>query len=116
MFSSTIAALKPALSLIPITRMTVIDRRDEDRGQVEPGHALSGPSASVTVFRRSSPCLDVVIPGRRGQPRVEANVQHVAQERVEVVRPAGGDDARADRIFEDQVPADDPGDQLAQVA
>ena len=39
MFSNTIAALKPALSLIPITSTTVIAAVIEDRGQIEPGHA-----------------------------------------------------------------------------
>ena len=41
-------------------------------------------------------------------------MQHVAQQGVEIVGPAGGDDARADGVFQDEVPADDPGDELAE--
>ena len=36
------------------------------------------------------------------------------QESVEVVGPTGGDEAGPDGIFEDEVPADDPGEQLAE--
>ena len=58
--------------------------------------------------------LDVVVPGSRPEAGVELNLKDVMQERIQIVRPAGGDDARPDGVFEDQVPADDPGDQLAQ--
>ena len=37
----------------------------------------------------------------------------VVQEAHDVARPADGDGGGAERVFEDQVPADDPGDELA---
>ena len=37
----------------------------------------------------------------------------VAQKAHDIARPADGDCRRAKRIFEDQVPADDPGDEFA---
>ena len=93
--------------------MTVIDRRDEDGRQVEPG--LDRPPVGQSdSLEQKRPVVQVVIPGGRGQSRIEPNVEDVLQEGIEVVGPAGGDDAGADRVFEDQVPADDPGDQLAQ--
>ena len=38
----------------------------------------------------------------------------VAQQAHEVARPADRDGRRAERVLEDQVPADDPGDELAR--
>ena len=37
-----------------------------------------------------------------------------SEQRDEVARPADRDRRRAERVLEDQVPADDPGDELAQ--
>ncbi len=42
------------------------------------------------------------------------SMPELGQDALEVARPAGGDGGAADRVFEDQVPADDPGEQLAQ--
>ena len=38
----------------------------------------------------------------------------IAQEVLEVVRPAVGDGRGADGVLEDEVPADDPGEELAE--
>jgi hypothetical protein len=39
---------------------------------------------------------------------------HPAQQRGEVIAPRNGDRDIADRVLEDQVPTDDPRDQLAE--
>ena len=48
-----------------------------------------------------------------GQPCRQVDA-HAAEERAEVVAPRDGDGHVADRVLEDQVPADDPGDHFAQ--
>ena len=111
--SSTIAAFKPALSLTPITSTTVTAAVIKTAGRLSQAMTVC-PSASVDGLEHERALADVVIPGCRPEPRVELDVKDVVQERVEVIGPAGGDDAGADGVLEDQVPADDPGDKLAQ--
>ena len=48
-----------------------------------------------------------------GQPQRHLQMKDI-QELDEVVRPAGGNRARAHGVFERQVPADDPGENFAQ--
>ena len=50
---------------------------------------------------------------RRVAPRVGDVQAEVLEQLVEVFAPGDADGRGADRVFEDQVPADDPGDQLA---
>ena len=54
------------------------------------------------------------IPGGVEPSGVEHDPELVLEQRRQVLRPAHGHRRRADRIFEDQVPADDPGHQLAE--
>ncbi len=53
------------------------------------------------------------LPRRRREPRRQAE-PHRLQQTHEVARPADGDRRAADGIFQDQIPADDPGRELAQ--
>src|SRR5205807_6226728 len=61
-----------------------------------------------------------VQPGPRRAERVGAEeLGHLpgkedVEEFVEVFRPGGGDAGAGHGVFEDEVPADDPGEQLAQ--
>ena len=50
-----------------------------------------------------------------GQPQWHVDVEDIEQF-DEVVRPSGRDGAGAHGVFEGQVPADDPGEQFAEVA
>ena len=107
--------LNPALSLMPITRITVMIAVMEYRRQVccAAGPApvrQAGNDAAVVL----PPVYRVVIPGRRGESWVETNMEHVAQKGVEMVGPTRGDDARSNRILEYQVPANDPRNDLTQ--
>ena len=52
--------------------------------------------------------------GRRGKRRRKADADEVVKETREVARPPDGDSCRAERIFEDEIPADDPGNELAE--
>ena len=98
---ATIALLKRALSRMPITRTVVRDRNDDQRRQVEPGAA--GRKMALLVKQE----------GRIGQ-----DVRHVQVENpdkiLKVLRPAVRDGGGSDGVFEDEVPADDPGEHLAQ--
>ena len=52
--------------------------------------------------------------GRRRERRREVDADEVVQETREVAAPADRDRRRAERVLEDQVPADDPGEELAE--
>ncbi len=77
------------------------------------------PGLQARVERvRHLPCDDVLRgPQRRpvivGQPQRHLDLEHI-QQLDEVVGPAGRDRARAHGVLEREVPADDPGEQLAQ--
>ncbi len=49
---------------------------------------------------------------RAGQRRGDVDME-VAQKARHIARPADGDRRRAESVFEQQVPADDPGDEFA---
>ena len=53
------------------------------------------------------------LPGTLAQFRGKRQVQGPLQERNQVARPADGYGGGADRIFQNQVPADDPGQKLS---
>ena len=88
---------------MPLTRIDGDDGGDDDGGQVEE-RAGRGRTA-----RR---------PGRSRRARWSSALGSVepedADEVLEVVRPAVGHRGRGHGVLEDQVPADDPGEQLAQ--
>src|SRR5262249_43943958 len=69
-------------------------QRDEERRQVQPG-AGRGERVGGQVF---------------GDPVADDD----GEEFVEVLRPGGGHAGAGHGVLEDQVPADDPGEQLAQ--
>jgi hypothetical protein len=52
-------------------------------------------------------------PGVGDEPAGEMDIEAL-QEIVEITAPRNGHDDVADRVFEDQGPADDPGDELAK--
>src|SRR5438094_896965 len=80
----------------PRTANARAGRQVADRAGVDPG-----VRAGVEVDRCPRPAS--------GQGHPEE-----AEERDEVVRPAVRHGARGDRVLEDQVPADDPGEELAE--
>src|SRR4030043_726814 len=74
---------------------------DEDRGQVD--HA-AGKNNFARRGRRQ---------GRQDQGLGQFQ-SHLLEQREERGRPSGGDGAGRDQVLEHQVPADDPGDDLAE--
>ena len=78
-------------------------RHDDEHGR----NIEDGAGAAPDAGRR-------VIGKRRACELVGDRDAEVAEEADDVAGPADGDGGRADRVFEDQVPADDPGDELAQ--
>jgi len=79
---------------------------DEHRDAGEMGRALQQP-----VHRRIGAQQRGAIAGREPQRQMDPET---VQQRAEVVAPGNRDGHIADRVLEDQVPADDPGDELAQ--
>ena len=98
----TIPALNDALSRMPLTRIIVTSTVMSDGGQVQdrPGrHQQAG--GRVEVERRV------------GQSVRQAHAEK-GEEVLKIVRPPVGDGRRGDGVLEDEVPADDPRDQLAE--
>jgi hypothetical protein len=77
------------------------ENRDDDRGQVEYG---GDRPASREPDRRA---------GRGAERRRKLNTE-LPQQRDEIARPSHGDGGGAERVLEDQIPPDDPGDELAE--
>src|SRR5215207_6960353 len=88
---TTITALARALSRTPDISSTVI------------------ASTLKTAGRLNEPPLTGRAGERVGQREPEQRVEQL----VEVLAPADGDRRHRDAVLEDQVPADDPRDQLA---
>ena len=110
------------------------DEDDDDRGQIEDGGDMrqgggvgperldllrqagaEGRPASLHFQPRSQRGgqVDQLGAARRGKLRRHDDAE-VAQEGDDIARPANRDGDGADGVFEDQVPADDPGKQFAQ--
>ncbi len=104
-----------------------LDADDQDRGDDQDGK--EGDKVEDAGDVGQSRGVDGGRKRRRGLPLVGVEVEHVAigggelrrqvnvqllQQAHEVSRPAGGHGGGAEGVFEHQVPADDPGDQLAQ--
>ncbi len=107
-FSTTIAVFIVALSRIPITSTTVISRHDAKGQDIEDDRNAENVRRAVEQTRnsRSGPIIG-------GEP-VGNRDPEARDERLEVIAPADGDGDIADRVFDDQVPADDPGNQFAE--
>jgi len=106
--SATIAELSPALSWMPITSTTVSKATITTAGRSKTmgiGPRCQAP-AMVSALGAQR------VEGERGrQMEVEQG-----QKRLEIMRPAVRDGARGDGVLEDEIPADDPRDQLPSVA
>ena len=122
--STTIQKFERADSLIPRTRIQVITHDDRHRGQVEDdrepgepgrlverrgdrrevGRALALRDESGGLHRRA-------VVG--GEPVRHVQAEQV-QEAAEVARPRDRHGDVADRVLDDEIPADDPGDELAE--
>ena len=74
---------------------------DEHRGHVEVRAGRLEGCGSFQTNGRVDPAVRQV------------DAEGVVEERDDVARPADADGRRADQVFEDEVPADDPGDELA---
>ena len=99
---ATRTAFNPALSRMPTTSTVVTRADDQERGQVDEGSR-----------RDQSPELGVVLDDGTGEGRGQTQAGR-AQEVLEVARPPGSHRSRGHRVFEHQVPADDPGGKLPQ--
>ena len=89
------------------------EQGDQNGGEVEPGHRLRAILERHELGHELL-TLEVIVPGREQESGIKPDMEHILKQRIEVARPAVGREARPDRVFQDQVPADDPGDQLAQ--
>ncbi len=118
---------------MPITRIVVMHDNGQKRDQIEHAglhaaesmdrfHAVSrgamvvSSSHSPQVFtsdRYSTQSLPAWAPRRRDQSRRDANPE-ILQKAEKVAAPAGGDRGGSEGIFQNQIPADDPGKQLSQ--
>ena len=103
-------ALARALSRMPRISRPVMIGGDQRRGQVEGHHEVAdvGRAAPAISGVPAAVCRSVAIQAGKSTP------EGPAQEGTEIVRPALGDVDVADRVFDDQIPADDPGEDLAQ--
>ncbi len=114
-------------SLMPITSSAVMQQRQENRRNVD--DSLNRRQASAA--RCECVAHDLIGRGRDAQVRSHEvvrsnhskrrlrilirNVQaELVQERSEVSAPADRHRRGAEQILEDQIPADDPGDELAE--
>ena len=113
MLTSTIAALNPAPLLDADDQDDGDGHSDQNGGQVEPGQGLSAVLQGHELEYEFL-LLEVVVPGRREQPRVQVDIEQMLEHGIEVARPAVGNEAGTDGVLENQVPADDPGDQLTE--
>ena len=95
------------------------DRHLQDDDQVvDPGGFLDAPDQQTRENREDHHGRDVhdsrhaIGRGlkRRVIPLVRYLHPHEHQHAVRILAPRNGDGGRADRVFEDQVPADDPGE------
>ena len=120
--------MKSASATSLTTTMTLLARGAFARAaQQQPGDDHHDARTPGTFTRtgspaRAAPCQQAVDVGvgaeeRRpvagGQPVRQAHAD-AAQQRREVVAPGDRDGDVADRVLEDQVPADDPGHELAR--
>ena len=102
-FKKTMTVLNRADSLTPRTSKAVTARTISTAGR----------------FKYAPVELEVLLPSRsraraRSGPRLgEVDAERVVQERDDVARPADAHGRRGDEILENEVPADDPGDELA---
>ena len=96
----TMSVLNRADSLMPRTRSAVTARTTSTAGTLRYAPVVSKVSA-VPDERRVDPAVRQV------------DAEGVVEERDDVAGPADADGRRADQVFEDEVPADDPGDELA---
>ena len=124
--------MNQALSRMPITSTTVISMTIRKAGRLKTmgKPKMRGASARAWAARwtttpmdsRSVPAglrLGDLAGGLGGGPVVGAEPARAgdadaAQQLLEVAGPGDGDRDVADRVLDDQVPADDPADQLAQ--
>ena len=103
-FTSTMMPLKRADSLMPTTRIAVTASTMKTAGRLmmAPGGLQVRGGGFVPDERRHA-----------SRPREKFVARHVLDERAHVARPAHADRGRADQVLEDEVPADDPRDELA---
>ncbi len=133
-FSSTIAELNQALSRMPTTRTTVISMTMRKAGTLNTsgmpsrwGAAASAWAAWVTAAPRAATAeappwalsLGDLLGGLGGRAVVDAHPAgqvdpHVVEQLLEVAGPGDGHRHVAHRVLDDEVPADDPADQLAE--
>ena len=66
--------------------------RDQNGGQVEPGQGL-GAILQGHELEDEFLLLEVVVPGRRKQPGVQVDIEHMLEHGIEVARPAVGNEA-----------------------
>ena len=111
---ATSTALTRALSVVPITSSQVTSADDQDGGHVDPAADLhrrlqigAGRARRTQAATLRHQGVGVADRGGNMQP------QRRRSSPTAMVRPADRDRAGADRIFEDQRPADHPGEQLA---
>ena len=90
-FSATMSALTQADSEMPMIRTIEMSADDEDGGKVDDARLRTATSVRLA-----------------GQREAE-----VAQQPDQIVRPADRDGCGADRVFEHEIPADDPREKFA---
>ena len=110
---ATMMLLKVADSLMPRTSRMVMIADDHHGRDVEHG-AGAGPA-----FGEQAPDVPPGVRGRGMVVRREVKAGGITiprslQEGDDVARPADGDGGGGKQILENQVPADDPGDEFAQ--
>ena len=111
--TTTMMLFAAPLSLAPRSSSQVISHHDAERRQVDEdrdaGDVRRGIEQPVHVGVRAEE--RGAIAGRQPDGQRDADAAH---QRREVVAPRDGDGDVADRVLEDQVPADDPRDELAE--
>ena len=101
--------LSDALSRMPMTSTIVMQRDDAEGEDVEDDRdAEEVRRAREEPGNLARPC------GSRSTASRGMMMPNPRDERLEVVGPADRDGDVADGVLDDQVPADDPGDELAE--
>ena len=110
---TTMMLFARALSLTPSSSSQVMHHHDRERREVEEDRDAGDARRGVhqRLHRRIGAERDGAIAVRQPARQVDAEA---AEQRVEVAAPGDGDGDVADRVLEDQIPADDPRDQLAE--
>ncbi len=102
-----------ATLMTTITALTVADSLTPRISSAVTATVMSTAGRLKTAVTGSPPATVTSVPGAALSAAGKLHAQ-LTEQRHEIAGPADGDRGGAERVLEDQVPADDPGDELAE--